>query len=105
MLQMMWAGYNENMRVLVGTRILERMDTNLFNYLNLERPLYRSKAERKNRVKEDKSSWYRKNGCTATITVPTTPGSELARRVRETLQLHQGPVGTKIKVLGDQDGR
>ena len=93
------ASYNEKLRVLVATRILARMDTNIFSFRYLQRPLYRSKLAGRNTVKEDKASWYRKDGSTATFTVPTTPGSEVAKRIRKTLLQSPGPTGTRVKVL------
>ena len=50
-------------------------------------------------IKEDKGSWFRKLGATATIMVPTTPGSSLAKGIREILKKHGGPVGTSTKVV------
>ena len=55
-------------------------------------------------VKEDKSSWFRKLGATATIMVPTTRGSSLAKGLREVLRKHGGPVGISTKVV-ERPGR
>ena len=63
------------------------------------RPLYRTKEERNSTVKEDKATWFRKNGATATFMVPTTKGSELAKRIREVVTRIPGPKGTSVKVV------
>ena len=61
------------------------------NLRNLGRPLYRSKEERRKATKDDKATWFRKGGDTATIMVPSTPGSALAKGIRELLKVVKGP--------------
>ena len=56
----------------MAERILGKMDNNLRNFYHLNRPLYRSKEQRAHVQKADKSSWFRKEGATATLTVPVT---------------------------------
>ena len=63
-----------------------------------------NKEDRRTTVKEDKATWYRGDGSTATITVPATQGSKLARMFRETIRLNPGPIGTKVKVV-EQPGQ
>ena len=50
-------------------------------------------------VKVDKSTWFREQGATAVLMLPTTRGSELAKRVRRMLESTTGPRGTSIKVV------
>ena len=104
MTSMYWGGYSTSQRTLVATRILARHQNNLTNLEEQGRPLYRDKETRMRLVKEDKGSWFRKLGATATIMVPTTPGSSLAKGIREILKKHGGPVGTSTKVV-ERPGR
>ena len=60
--------------------------------------MYRSKLERAEKVKADKSNWFRAEGATATITIPATRNSELAKNIREKL-IGTGPRGTQVKVI------
>ena len=72
---------------------------NQFNLKHLGKPLYRSKEERKNVIKKDKSNWFRAEGATTTITVPTTNNSFLAKQLKEVLARNQGPRGTWTNIL------
>ena len=47
----------------------------------------------------DKATWFRKAGATATLFVPTTQGSQLAKGIRIVLIKHPGPIGTTTKVV------
>ena len=99
MVQMKWAGFGQNQREIVAKRILGKVEMNNWNLEHLGRPLYRSKEERRLKVKEDKSSWFRAEGATTTVTVPTTENSILAKQLREVLAKNPGPRGTSVKVL------
>ena len=99
MVSMMWSGHNRSARELVATRILAKFDSNMRNYNELNRPLYRSKAERRLQEKPDKSDWFRTDGTTTTVVVPTTAGSQLANRVRECIKNNLRPKGTKVRVV------
>ena len=99
MVSMKWSGYSERVRELVSVRILARYNQNLKNFKYEGRPLYRTKEERNSTIKEDKATWFRKNGATATFIVPTTKGSELAKRIREVVTRIPGPKGTSVKVV------
>ena len=61
--------------------------------------LYRSKEERKNDTKVTKATWFRELGTTTTLKVPMTKNSELAKKLRQALAVHQGPKGTSVKVV------
>ena len=87
------------MREIVATRIISKVETDMRNYMELGRPLYRNKQIRSQIVKTDKTTWFRSEGATATLTVPVTKGSTLARRLRETVAQVKGPKGTSVKVL------
>ena len=69
------------------------------NNEHLQRPLYRSKAQRAEVMKPDKVSWFRKEGATATLTVPETKNSELAKRLRLAVAQISGPKGTSVKII------
>ena len=72
---MLWGGYPERTRRIVADRILARHNNNMQNLQEHGRKLYRSKEDRANMEKPDKATWFRKAGATATLFVPTTPGS------------------------------
>ena len=99
MVQMKWGGYSQVTREIVAERILGKLDNNLRNFTELDRPLYRSKLQRAQVVKDDKASWFRKEGATATLTVPETSASGLAKRLRIIVASIPGPKGTSVKVL------
>ena len=99
MISMLWSGYSEKTRELLATRILARYSQNIRNFTELSRPLYRSRSMRQEVVKVDKSTWFREQGATAVLMLPTTRGSELAKRVRRMLESTTGPRGTSIKVV------
>ena len=99
MVSMFWAGYPDEVRRLVATRIMARRATNLQNLQDHQRPLYRDKATRRAVPTKDKATWFRDSGATATIMVPTTPGSALAKGLREVLRMEQGPKRTSVKVV------
>ena len=99
MISMMWGGYPERTRRIVADRILARHNNNMQNLQEHGRKLYRSKEDRANMERTDKATWFRKAGATATLFVPTTPGSQLAKGIREVLQKHPGPIGTTTKVV------
>ena len=53
MVQMKWAGFGQNQREIVAKRILGKVEMNNWNLEHLGRPLYRSKEERRLKVKDD----------------------------------------------------
>ena len=87
-------GYGENTREIVARRTLGKVRMNEWNHKHLKRPLYRSKEERSNCVREDKSTWFRKMGATTRLMVPTTKNSFLAKKLRIILVTTPGPRGT-----------
>ena len=80
-------------------RILVRYDQNLENWNKLGRPLYRAREDRLTDIKKNKSTWFRDGGDTATLMVPCTPGSALAKELREVLKRNPGPKGTQVRVV------
>ena len=84
---------------MVATRILAKHNNNMRNYNELGRPLYRTKDIRRQDPRTNKGNWFRKTGDTATIFVPATIGSELAKGIRQVLLSNPGPVGTRTKVV------
>ena len=99
MVPMQWAGYAERHREIVARRVLGKIEMNQYNLKNLGKPLYRSKQERKEVIKKDKSNWFREEGATTTITVPSTTNSFLAKQLKEVVAKTQGPKGTSVKVV------
>ena len=95
----MWDGYSESTREIIARRILARYHNNLDNLEKEGRPLYRSKEMRAMDLKQDKATWFRTQGATATIQVPCTKNSILAKKVRELIRRVRGPRGTSVKVV------
>ena len=93
---MMWARYGENSRKIVAERILGKIDNNVRNLNHLNRPLYRSRKQRAESTKVDKSTWFRKEIATATLTVPETQGSSLVKRLTMAVARVSGTKGTKV---------
>ena len=91
-------GYTPKVREVVARRILAKHTNDLRNYLEQNRPIYRSIEERNEVTRPDKSNWFRKEGETATITLPCTRGSELAKLLREAL-VGTGPRGIQVKFI------
>ena len=98
-IQMFWAGYTYSDREIVIRRILAKLDNdNMSNVIEV-RPFYRSKQDRRNVIKSDKATWFRDMGATATLMVPTTTGSKLAKELRELVVRFPGPRGTSLKIV------
>ena len=92
---MMWAGHNAKARELVARRVIAKYDSNMSNYYDLGRPIHRSKDERKLQLKPDKADWFRSDGTTTTMVVPTTAGSRLANLIKNYIGMFPGPKGTR----------
>ena len=99
MIQMMWSGHGYTSREIVANRILARYNSNMRNFLELGRPIYRSREERRLLPKKDKTNWFREDGTTATMAVPSTLGSSLANIIRNVIKSFPGPKGTRVRVL------
>ena len=96
---MKWSGHSEKVREIVTRRSLSRYFNHLRNLKESGRPLYRSMEMRKEVLKTDKATWFRAQGATATVMVPWTENSNLAKRLRKVLEEHKGPKGTTVKVV------
>ena len=59
------AGYNAKDREIVARRVIAKLDNDLNSYLMEGKPYYRSKETRKDILKINKSTWFRKMGATA----------------------------------------
>ena len=92
-------GYSEASREIVARRVLGKIRMNEWNNIHLQRPLYRSKEQRRDQIKDDKGTWFRSMGATATLMVPCTKDSYLAKKLRIILTSVQGPRGTSVKVV------
>ena len=99
MIQISWAGYSQKDREIVAKRILAKQDSDQISYITEGKPFYRSKEERRENLKADKSTWFRALGATTTLRIPMTRNSGLAKRLREVVAKHQGPKGTSVKVV------
>ena len=104
MCQMVWSGYSQKVREIVARRSLAKLESDWDNLETLGRSLYRSREQRRQTQKADKTNWFRSMGATTTITIPTTKNSELAKRLKLTLASVPGPIGTSVKVL-ERPGR
>ena len=96
---MMWSGYNQSTREIVIRRILAKRDNDIYNLQSLNKPIYRTKQERSQVLKEDKATWFRGSGATATLSIPATRDSNLAKLIREVVKRHPGPIGTSVKAV------
>ena len=79
--------------------MIAKKDNDLYNLKNLNRPIYRTKQERRLIIKEDKSTWFRSSGATATMAIPATKDSRLAKLLREVVRRNPGPIGTSVKIV------
>ena len=65
--------------------------------------MYRDRAERlenkANKKNKDKSGWFNKKKYVACLFVPPTPGGELAKNIRQTIQKCRNPDGKEIKFV------
>ena len=68
-ISMNWTSYRPETRKVLMRRVLARHDGNLENLRELGKPLYRTRVERQNKVKPDKTNMVRTGGDIATITV------------------------------------
>ena len=101
MIQMSWAGYSQKDREIVAKRILAKQDSDQISYITEGKPFYRSKEERRENLKADKSTWFRALGATTTLRIPMTRNSGLAKRLREVVAKHQkAPVSKWWSSLG-----
>ena len=85
---MFWAQYSCHDREIVARRILAKLENDTFSNQLEGRPFYRSKQERKQILKTDKATWFRDMGAMATLMVPATKNSDLAKRLREVVAHH-----------------
>ena len=99
MVQMMWSGQGYKSREIVAKRILAKHNSTMRNYWDLGRPIYRSREERLAIPRKDMTDWFRDDGTTAIMMVPTTTGSKLVRELRDTILKHPGPKGTKVRIV------
>ena len=84
---------------MVLKRVIAKRENDIHNLETLNHLLYRTKQERSLVMKEDKATWFRGSGATATLSIPATRNSCLAKMIRETVSRHPGPVGTSVKVV------
>ena len=101
-----YSGHSESFRQTVLKRVVGRYKAELSNHLEGRKTMFRTREEREldesgKRGKNQKDTWFRKDGATSTITVPVTPNGILADRVRENLLRGRQPKGTKTKVVED----
>ena len=89
MKRMKRAGYSKSYRKKVLKSALKTYDRKLFNADSGERPLNRpanfNKVGRRIQKKVKKKNWGTKNNTIAPIIVPSTPDSELLRRLRDVM--------------------
>ena len=87
MTRMMEAGYQESYRKAILTSALDIYHKKIKDEEEGKRPLFRSKnlnkEGRRKEKRRKKNNWATKKGHIAPIFVPATPGSELAKSMRE----------------------
>ena len=96
---MMWCGYSTKDREIVANRIIEKQKNDRISNQIEGRPIHRSKNERKEQIKKDKSTWFREMGATTTLVVPMSQNSRLAKNLREVIRKYPGPIVTSVKVV------
>ena len=101
MRRMMAGGYSEKYRENVLRNALAVYDSKLKEDVEgkvpLNRPRGYKKAERRKEKRMKKRNWGTKGGHIAPIIVPSTPGGELARRLREVAEREAIP-GLRFKI-------
>ena len=84
------AGYRESYRKGVLQQALAIFNEKMKEERNGVRPMYRPKTwqkeERKKKKRKKKHEWATKGGFIAPIFVPSTPGGELAKRMRKVMK-------------------
>ena len=100
---MMDCGHSESFRFTVFSRLVGNYINNLSNHNQGTRLMFRSRQERNKQIKRSegkrsKADWYRKDGTTNIITVPTTPGGVLATKMAAFLATCPTPGRCKTKV-------
>ena len=103
-LDMRNSGHSPTFRKTILKRVIVRYMNSLHNHMNHTRRMYRDREERmqqkkQNEVWSGKDTWFRKGGYSSTLTVPPTPGGQLAEVVRSNLERGRQPKGTKTKVI------
>ena len=98
------AGHSDQFRVMILTRVVSKYQASLKRHLSGERQLYRTRQERElcwaeQGGKATKSTWFRRAGLTTMLTIPTTPGSVLAKNVKGKLDSCNPPFRTKVGVI------
>ena len=83
-IQMLWSRYGYQSKKILAKRILAKYKSKVRNYRELGRPTYRSREERNLLPRKDKTDWFRDNGTTATLSVPSTPGTSLGNIIKKT---------------------
>ena len=103
---MSYSGHQEFFRKTIIRQVVAKYETHLSNHLEGTKAMYRSREERMEmkqvtEISSQKDTWFRRDGFTSTLTVPATPNSSLANKVRENLVKSRQPEGTKTKVIED----
>ena len=99
------AGYGERYRKSVLEQAIAIYDAKKEEEKNGQRPMYRprswQKEERRKKKRESKHDWSTKGGCIAPIFVPSSPGGELARRMKKVAEKEKkGEIQFKIVEMG-----
>ena len=84
------AGYGENYRKTILEQALSIYDDKIDKDKRGVQPIYRpkewQKEERKKKKRENRHDWSTKGGYIAPIFIPSTPGGELARKMRKVIE-------------------
>ena len=98
------SGHTPSFRGIVLKRVILKYENDLSNHTEGKKMMYRSQEERLKQKEVEKQSsskdgWFRSDGATSTLTVPSTPNGALAEKVRENLSRGRQPAGTRTKVI------
>ena len=101
---MMEAGHSESFRAMILTRVVSKYQASLSRHVSGEKEMYRTRPEREacwaeQGGKGTKSTWFRKSGLTTILTVPTTPGSVLAKDIKQRLEKCSPPGRSHVGVM------
>jgi hypothetical protein len=101
MLEMKFAGHNQKFRQTVAEIAIKKYQNILKKHNEKEGTMYSNRSEQEEMVRQkegnaSKYNWFReKGGYTSTVNVLPTPNSNLADRIRTTLEVCPAPKGTR----------
>ena len=97
------SGHSESFRGNVVKAVIDKYTKDLNDHMEGRKPLYRCKQERNIKLKnrQSKVSWLGKMGYNNMLVLPSTPGSELLKRVNRKLRNMEEPKEIKTYIKED----